>query len=150
MKKIKILIIGRSDWITMFKIKTLVKLTSDYSLESISNIIEAKNRLNHNSYDILIIQNSFSKEHTLNLTKFAYAMTRPSIVIYDSIFSLLKAKIKRCFSKFFRKFKLTKNMIYFDIEQNTKTINYKIEYLANNHLQYFNKINNEFNKNIKI
>jgi hypothetical protein len=150
MKKIKILIIGNPNWITLFKLKILDNLPSDYHLESISNIIDAKNRLNHNSYDILIIQNSFSKEHTICLAKFAYAMTRPSLIIYNSLLSLLKAKICRLFSKFFNKFKLTHKLIHFETLDNIKLINNKIEYLANNHLQYFDDVNNEFEKNFKI
>lgn len=149
MDKIKILIIGDEFWISSFDEKILKKSNLNYSLEKISNINDAIVRLDHNSYDILLIQESFKRKNTLYLTKMAYAMTRPSIIICNNFIIKFAYVFWKIFSSFTKKYKISKEMI--NVNLNNKSIINKISYLAKNHLQYFDKINAEissvFSKN---
>lgn len=145
MKRIRILAIGEKEWIANLNKDILHNLEETYTLEIIINEQEAIERLTHNSYDILILQDDFSPKQSLHLATLAYAMTRPSLILCNSYLKLLMYKFWKVFSKFARKYKISRKLIFF----NHYNANYikLIEYLAFNHLQYFNEVNAEVKKN---
>lgn len=106
---VKLLVIGTKSWLEKLCAIT-DKLSLIYHIQFISDINQARERLWHNSYDILIIEQQFTKIHTINLSKMAYAMFRPSIVICDNIFKVLKYKFWQLISKFSRKYKTFKTI----------------------------------------
>jgi hypothetical protein len=109
----------------------------------------ALKRLNHNSYDILLLEDNFSKFNTIRLSTMAYAMSRPTIIICNSYFKQLYYTIFwKYFSKFCRRFKTSRKLIFFT-KNNSKHAE-MVEHLAKNHLQYFQQINDEITKKAKI
>ena len=147
--KIRILAIGRKSFIESLSKNFLVKLANCYNLETITNKKQAVQRLNHNSYDLLLLQDGFYKNNTLKLSKMAYAMSRPTIIICNSIFkAIYYSFFWKHFSTFTRRFKTSKKLIFFSTN-NSKYFKL-IKYLALSHTQYFDTINSEISSNVKI
>lgn len=147
--KIRILVIGDIEFIESLNQIFLVKLVQKFSLETISNEKQALQRLNHNSYDILLLQDGFSKYNTIRLSTMAYAMSRPTIIICKNAIKQIYYSIYwKHFSKFCRRFKTCKKLIFFAVND-TKHSDL-VEYLANNHLQYFETINSEISEKAKL
>lgn len=148
-KKIKILVIGKDTFTKSLKECFLLKLSSHYELEIINDEKAALKRLNHNSYDVLLLEDEFSKYNTIRLSMMAYAMSRPTIVICKSIIKKLYYSICwKYFSKYSRRFKTTRKLIFFSI--NNSKHSELIYYLATNHLQYFKIINSEISKSTNL
>ena len=84
-RNLNILIIGNQDWYNTIQ-PILAELTEKYTTEYINDIDAANKRLWHNSYDILLLEEKFSRENTINLTKMSYAMSRPSIILCNRIY----------------------------------------------------------------
>ena len=147
--KIRILAIGRKSFIESLSKIFLIKLVDCYNLETITSKKQAIERLNHNSYDILLLQDGFYKSNTIRLSKMAFAMSRPTIIICDSIFkSIYYSFFWKRFSTFTRRFKTAKKLIFFSTN-NSKYFKL-IQYLALNHTQYFDTINSEISSKVKI
>lgn len=127
---IKLLVIGTENWLTDFQTITN-NLSISYHIQFISDITIAQQRLWHNSYDILIIEEQFTHKYTIDLSKMAYAMFRPSIVICNSIFKILKYKLWHFLSKFSNKYKTFKKINSY-IKLTEKDIISLIEYYHNN------------------
>ena len=83
--KLHILIIGNGEWIKKHD-AFLKDLSADFELQYITNIDEALQRLWHNSYDLLIIEHKFCKQNTIDLTKYSYARSKPSIIVCQNMF----------------------------------------------------------------
>ena len=83
------------------------------TFEFITDESRALSRLNHNSYDVLVLQDGFSKYNTIRLSTMAYAMSRPTIILCSNIFKLIYYKFVKHFSYFFRNFKVSKKLIHF-------------------------------------
>lgn len=145
MKNIRVLAIGNSQWIAKFDKEILQKLEETYTLEIITEEHAAIERLTHNSYDILILQDDFCPKQSIYLATLAYAMTRPSLILCKSYIKLMIYKMWKVFSTFARKYKISRKLIYFN-HYNSEYIKL-IEYLAFNHLQYFNQVNEEVKNN---
>lgn len=145
MKNIRVLAIGNSQWIAKLDKEILQKLEETYTLEIISEEQAAIERLTHNSYDILILQDDFCPKQSIYLATLAYAMTRPSLILCKSYIKLMVYKMWKIFSTFARKYKISRKLIYFN-HYNSEYIKL-IEYLAFNHLQYFNQVNEEVKNN---
>jgi hypothetical protein len=145
MKNIRVLAIGEKDWIANLNSGILQKLATTYTLEKIMNEQEAIERLTHNSYDILILQDDFSPKKSIHLATLAYAMTRPTLILCNGFLKVLMYKLWKMFSNFTRKYKVSRKLIFFD-QYNANYIKL-IEKLAFNHLQYFNEVNAEVKKN---
>jgi len=105
-------------------------------------------RLYHNSYDILILQDGFSKYSSVRLSAMAYAMSRPTIILCDNIFKLLCHKFQKHFGRFFRCFKTSKKMIHFR-KINSKYSSLVID-LSKNYKNYLEMISDDIIKNSKI
>lgn len=147
--KIRILAIGDNEYLNSLSRVFLFNLTETYSLETISNEKQALKRLNHNSYDVLLLQDGFTKYNTIRLSTMAYAMSRPTIIICKSIFKqFLYSYFWKPFSKFTRRFKTSRKLIFFTI--NNSNNSELVKYLAENHLQYFEIINSEISKQVGI
>lgn len=146
MNNVKILLIGKHSWIT--KAKEELSQFDEQLIETISDEDAAIQRLTHNSYDILVIQDSFRKKHPgLSCVKMAYAMTRPSIIVASSLLSYIKLRLMHRFSKFSRRFKLSRKMI--NINFKFKGLSDKISLLSKDYHKYFNSINKEIKENTK-
>lgn len=145
MKNIRVLAIGNSQWIAKLDKEILQKLEETYTLEIITEEQAAIERLTHNSYDILILQDDFCPKESIHLATLAYAMTRPSLILCKSYIKLMIYKMWKIFSTFARKYKISRKLIYFN-HYNSEYIKL-IEYLAFNHLQYFNQVNEEVKNN---
>lgn len=148
MSTIRILIIGESKWINQFKTDVLVSLQSDFETETISELKAAQDRLSHNSYDILILQNRFKKTDSVELASLAFAMTRPSIIICQNILSLIICKFYKMFSRFFNKYKISRKLIYFNL--NNSSVNKKILSLSKDYKKFYNMVNEEISKETKL
>lgn len=147
--KIRILAIGNDEYINSLAGVFLAKLEMEYSLETIKEEKLALSRLNHNSYDILLLQDGFSKYNTIRLSTMAYAMSRPTIIICNSFFKQLYYLLFwKPFSKFTRRFKTSRKLIFFS--KNNEKYSKLIKHLAENHLQYFEIINSEIAKKVKL
>jgi hypothetical protein len=145
MKRIRVLAIGTKDWIDNLDNDILNKLEDIHTLEIISNEEAALERLTHNSYDILILQDKFSPVNSIHLATLAYAMTRPTLILCDSKFKVFKYLIWKFLSVFARKYKTSKKLIFFK-HYNSNYLDL-ISFLAKNHLQYFEQVNKEIKEN---
>lgn len=96
-------------------------LTDHYTIEYINDIDVANKRLWHNSYDILLLDEKFSKKYTIDLSKMSFAMSRPSIVLCRNFFTLLSYKLWKALSKFTHRFTTSKQLIFF-IDNNNKDL----------------------------
>ena len=138
----RILIIGSEKFQSDLRSKYLSKMMSfKFTLETITDEKEALKRLNHNSYDLLLLEDNFSKYSTLRLATMAYAMSRPTIIICKSIFKEFYYFIWKHFSKFSIRFKISRKLIYFSL-MNSRNSKLMLR-LIKNHLQYFDMINKE-------
>lgn len=144
MKNIKVLIIGKHDWVESLSC-TLDSMKEPFVIEKIEDEDKAVERLTHNSYNILLLQDKFSKVNPIKLASLAYAMTRPSIIVCSSYIKYVKFKVWHHISKFSRIFKTSKKLINFngDITQ----LERQITTLAENYMEYFDKVNEEIKKN---
>lgn len=111
-KNIKLLVIGNKTWYDKLY-PILLHLNEHYTIEYISDINTAKQRLWHNSYDILLLEEDFSKTNTIELTKMSYAMSRPSIIICKNKFKLFFYFIWKHFGDFTSRFITSKKLIFF-------------------------------------
>lgn len=145
MKRIRVLAIGKSEWIKKLDNDILKKLDDIHTLEIITNKNEALERLTHNSYDILLLQDSFSSLSSIYLATLAYAMTRPTLILCNSYINFFKYNIWKIFSLFTRKYKTSKKLIFFKHYHSNYI--FLISYLAKNHLQYFKQVNDEIKEN---
>jgi hypothetical protein len=144
---INLLVIGNKDWYESL-LTILCGLDEVYTVEFISDIYEANARLWHNSYDILLLEEEFSKKYTIQLSKMSYAMSRPSIILCKNIFKILLYKFWKKFSKFTNKFVTSRQMIFFARTEDKDLLNTIFD-LAHHH-QYFDVITSEINSNFSI
>lgn len=97
-QKLNILVVGDQTWIKSHQ--DLIKiLQKSYTLEYKIKIKDALQRLWHNSYDILLIDQEFVKRHTIDLTRMAYARSKPSIILCKGVISSTYYKLWKRFSK---------------------------------------------------
>ena len=95
---LNILVVGDQEWIN--KHKDLIKiLQKSYTLEYKTKIKDALERLWHNSYDILLIDQEFVNKYTIDLTKLAYARSKPSVILCNNILTTAYYKLWKKFSK---------------------------------------------------
>jgi hypothetical protein len=123
----------------------LLDLNKTHILEFINDIDEANARLWHNSYDILLLEEKFSKEYTIELSKMAYAMSRPSIILCSNPIKLFFYKLWKSLSEFTNKYITSKKLIYFVLNGDNSIINSIVE--LSNHDKYFPIVTNEINLN---
>lgn len=143
-KTLHILAIGSNKW--NLKIRELCySFIPKFEIEFISNINIAKDRLNHNSYDILLIEDEYINRNSIVLSKMAYAMSRPTVIMCNSIFRLVYYYLWKKFAEWPNKFKISKKMIQF------KYIN-NISFLLDKHLIFdsHNNLKNISNEIISV
>ena len=110
---IKVLAIGNERFVKRLSDYISSDLGKEFTFETITDESKALPRLNHNSYDILILQDGFSKYDTVRLSTMAYAMSRPTIILCSNVFKLIYYRFVKHFSHFFRNFKVSKKLIHF-------------------------------------
>lgn len=138
----RILIIGNENFQNKLKSIYLTKsLTCQYTVESVIDESDALKRLNHNSYDLLLLQDNFTKFGSVRLATMAYAMSRPTIIICETFLKEFYYFIWKHFSKFSHRFKTSRKLIYFSLLKSNKSK--LILFLIKNHLEYFDEINRE-------
>lgn len=106
-----VLAIGSQKWYMQFSAR-YASLTQTYKFEFISDVANANARLDHNSYDVLVIEDAFIKDNSINLFKKAYAMSRPTIIICNSPFRYISYILWKKFDIWPNKFTLAKSMIF--------------------------------------
>lgn len=144
MESIKVLIIGKHKWVENLS-EYLNKMDDSFSIEKIEDEDAAIRRLTHNSYNILLIQDKFSKLNPIKLASLAYAMTRPSLIVCSNIFNYVKFLAWHYLSSFSWKFKTSKKLINFNYK--FEDLKSKIESLSKDYMNYFNIVNDEIKKN---
>ena len=144
MGKVKILLIGDAKWTSGIK-DFLAAEGDEVHLEILNNELKAKARLEHNSYDVLLLQDRFVGNDTLFLASMAYAMTRPCIIITSSLIRLLGYKLWLRFSVFTNKYKISKKLIAFSYK--THGLKELIEAKSANYMQFFDGVTQEIKKN---
>ena len=142
MDSIKVLIIGKDEWVEKLS-KRLERINECFIIEKIKDEVLAKKRLQHNSYNILILQDNFSSLDPIRLASLAYAMTRPSIIVCSNIFKYIWFRLK--LSKIYKLFKTSKKLINFNFGLNN--IEDDILTYSKDYMQYFNTVNEEIQKN---
>lgn len=95
-KKVNILVIGEQKWQVEHKL-FFSKLHQLYTVQYISDVQQAMQRLWHNSYDMLLIQQQFCKQNSIKLSQLSYARSKPSIILCNSI-------VMQWFYKFWKRF----------------------------------------------
>lgn len=108
---LNILVVGDQDWIDKHQ-KLLRILKKSYTLEFKTGIKQALERLWHNSYDILLIDHQFVKQHTIDLTKLAYARSKPSVILCKSIFTTTYFNLWKKFSKMTKTCKTMRQLMF--------------------------------------
>lgn len=123
----------------------LDNLDEQYTIEYINDIEAANQRLWHNSYDILLLEEKFSDEYTIQLSKMSYAMSRPSIILCDNKLKLFMYKLWKKLSNFTNTFITSKKLIFFMSQKDTRITEF-ISNLAHHH-QFFDTITKEIYTN---
>lgn len=142
--EIKLLLIGDKEWCNRLQYKVKA-LNANFTYEVISDVEEANQRLDHNSYDVLIISEKFTKKHSIHLTKKAYAMSRPTFVICDSFLINIKYKTWKFFSKFTRTYKTYKKLVFFSSNLPKLSL---VQDLGKNHQSFFSSICKEIDASL--
>ena len=110
-KILNILVVGNQEWINGHK--DLIKiLQKSYTIEYKTQIKDALERLWHNSYDILLIDQEFVKQHTIDLTRLAYARSKPSVILCNNIFTSMYYKLWKKFSKVTKTCKTMRQLMF--------------------------------------
>lgn len=141
---LNILIVGDKEWIE--KHQNLIKvLEKTYTLEYKTEIKDALERLWHNSYDILLIEHEFVKRYTIDLTKLAYARSKPSVILCQNIITSTYFNLWKKFSKMTKTCKTMKKLM-FPVQQNRDDLVHfinKIALLSHNGMNLTQQINLE-------
>lgn len=108
---LNILAIGSVEWYKSFSTR-YAGVSKHYKFEFISNLNNAISRLDHNSYDVLVIEDDFIKNHSIILSKKAYAMSRPTIILCSSLLRYISYILWKKFDAWPNKFTISKDMIF--------------------------------------
>lgn len=108
---LNILAIGSVEWYKNFSTR-YAGLSKTYKFEFISDLDKALARLDHNSYDVLIIEDNFIKDNSITLSKKAYAMSRPTIILCSSYLRYISYILWKKFDTWPNRFTTSKEMIF--------------------------------------
>ncbi len=110
---LNILVVGSTKWFNTFKEHFKNKPTHpNYKFEFISKLNDAIARLDHNSYDVLIIEDDYIKDNSIQLSKKAYAMSRPTIILCSSFIRYILYLLWKTFDDWPNTFTISKKMIF--------------------------------------
>lgn len=132
-----ILVVGNQQWIDNQEF--LKKLEQDYDVQYLTTYREASERLWHNSYDLLIIENRFCKQHSIDLTEYSYARSKPSIILCQNILIKWYYDFWKKFSRI-AKICATLKKLMFTIVQTDKSLLYDINKIISRNYSYQDKI----------
>lgn len=147
-KKINLLIIGNNDWCVTLANRLLAEQHQNYNIQYIYTYRQAIKRLRHNSYDILLLQEDYFNYNSIELSKLSYAMSRPSIILCNSLFKILIYQIWKRTSEWTNKFSISKKLIHFKL-LNTKKLSDYINQVQHQH-DYIKQISNQIQRKVKI
>lgn len=142
--EIKLLLIGDKEWCNRLQHKINV-FNINFIYEIISDVNEANERLDHNSYDVLVISEKFTKKYSIHLSKKAYAMSRPTFIICDSLLTNIKYTLWKFFSKFSRTYKTYKKLVFFSLDLPKLSL---VENLGKTHQTFFASICKEIDASL--
>ena len=108
---LNILAIGSVEWYKSFSTR-YVRVSKPYKFAFISDLNNAISRLDHNSYDVLVIEDDFIKNNSITLSKKAYAMSRPTIILCSSLLRYISYILWKKFDAWPNKFTISKDMIF--------------------------------------
>ena len=108
---LNILAIGSVEWYKSFSTR-YAGVSKHYKFEFISDLNNAISRLDHNSYDVLVIEDDFIKNNSITLSKKAYAMSRPTIILCSSLLRYISYILWKKFDAWPNKFTISKDMIF--------------------------------------
>lgn len=98
----------------------------DYELITVKE--EAIARLQHNNYDVLLLQYGFIQNlHSYDLLKMSYAMCKPSIILHNSIINYTIDKLLFRFSTMHKNYIFSKFLINHLYDPGFKSINNRID-----------------------
>lgn len=137
-KVIHILVVGNQEWID--RQNFLKELGKEYSLQYLTTYIEASKRLWHNNYDLLIIENRFCKQHSIDLTQCSYARSKPSIILCQNVMVKLYYDLWKKFSKI-TKVCATLKKLMFTIVQSDNSLISDIKKIVTGNYNYQERIN---------
>lgn len=126
-QKITLLIIGNKDWCTSYSQQ--FKDSTKYKYQTISNFKDALKRLEHNSYDILLLQQNYFKYNSIRLSQRSYAMSRPSIILCNSYLKYFIYNFWKKFSDWTNKYTTSKKLIHIKMISDSKINKYLIKLL---------------------
>lgn len=121
-KKINLLIIGYNQW--CLNLKKRFNNTRLYNIEFIYNYQDALERLRHNSYDILLLEEEYFDYNSIQLSQLSYAMSRPSIILCTSFIKLFIYKLWRKYSDWTNKFTTAKKLIHIKMLNDQQLVSY--------------------------
>ena len=126
---LNILVVGNQEWID--KHQDLIKiLKKSYTIEYKTQIKDALERLWHNSYDILLIDHQFVKQHTIDLTRLAYARSKPSVILCKNIFSTIYFKLWKKYSKVTKTCKTMRQLMFPILDEQSPQVVHFINKIA--------------------
>lgn len=121
-KKINLLIIGYNQW--CLNLKKRFNNHQLYNIEFIYDYQTALERLRHNSYDILLLEEEYFDYNSIQLSQLSYAMSRPSVILCTSIIKLIIYKIWRKYSDWTNKFAMAKKLIHIKMINDKNLVDY--------------------------
>lgn len=139
--KINILVVGDNKWYNQH-LHFFKNLQKKYNIEYIFNIQQANERLWHNNYDMLLIDQDFCKRYTINLSQLSYARSKPSIILCDCFITQCLFKLWKKFSALTRDCPTMKKLTYIYSNINDNLIN-QIDRIVNLNHNYRNIITKE-------
>lgn len=133
-----ILVVGNQDWID--RQDFLKELEKEYSIQYLTTYKEASKRLWHNSYDLLIIENRFCKQHSIDLTTYSYARSKPSIILCQNKMVKLYYDLWKKFSRIVKVCATLKKLMFTLVEDDSSLIS-NIKKIVSNSYDYQQQIN---------
>lgn len=120
--KINLLIIGYNEW--CLNLKSRFENQQLYNIEFIYNYTDALQRLRHNSYDILLLQEQYFDYNSIQLSQLSYAMSRPSVILCTSKLKWLIYKLWRRYSYWTNKYLTAKKLIHIKLLNDSNLVEY--------------------------
>ena len=106
--ELKLLLIGQKEWCQSL----LRTLGSGFKTQYIYEYEKAMQRLKHNSYDVLVVQQSYFRYKSIQFSQLSYAMSRPSVIVCSSLYHYILYSILNRVGAFTKSFKFSRDMIY--------------------------------------
>lgn len=131
-EKLSLLIIGKQSWCKDYQHN--FSNNQKYKCQYIFDYQEALHRLQHNSYDVLLLQEKYFDYKSINLSQLSYAMSRPSVILCSSYFRYFLYKLWRKYSSWTNKYQISKKLIHIKMINDNNLNNYLYTLLPQHNL----------------